>query len=371
MKRNLFALTFLFLTMFGHAQEVFTNVFLPLTPFSLHTIEDDLYVGIFGQDATRPAGIYKVAFSDSDNEILVSQIDFGGVGVLELAHDQSTNILYASNITGIYKVDLNQSLPVTPELLYDGAYEFINGLLLKDGFLYASNSEEILKINVLNSSAEIIYTVPDDRSIIMGEIVNNLLYYFERLNTTKELDLVSFNLNDSDPSGTLISDMNGYAGFIQDAYAKNNTLYATIESAGPAIHHILKFDLNNSIPLLADEVLTFDSSRSALGVTSYQTDLYYCTGDNDISRLEDSSLSIPSIKELHASVWPNPVKKQLTVNNSAPYNSTFVIHTATGSAIRKGALAGGVIDCSDLKSGLYFLTLKTETQTQVLKFIKL
>ena len=60
---------------------------------------------------------------------------------------------------------------------------------------------------------------------------------------------------------------------------------------------------------------------------------------------------------LDLSVFPNPFKNIITVNNSLN-NKTFIVYDLFGRNIQSGIVLNGKIDLSKIKTGAYFLVLK-------------
>lgn len=73
-------------------------------------------------------------------------------------------------------------------------------------------------------------------------------------------------------------------------------------------------------------------------------------------------------------IYPNPTTDIITINHNLPFNKQPVvqIHSVTGTLIREEQLTQSTHDISNLPSGVYIITLKTDKglQTQT-KFVKL
>ncbi len=79
------------------------------------------------------------------------------------------------------------------------------------------------------------------------------------------------------------------------------------------------------------------------------------------------SLSIPN--ELQISLYPNPAVNQITVDGETSKDAVYSIVTTSGNVIKKGALKG-VINVSDLSSGLYVMMVQDYSGIKSSKFYK-
>lgn len=82
-----------------------------------------------------------------------------------------------------------------------------------------------------------------------------------------------------------------------------------------------------------------------------------------------SSLGLQEETAMTAVAYPNPFTNQIQINTIATAN--YEIYTINGKRVVSGTINGSkAIDTHALVSGMYFLQLKTATNTQVLKLIK-
>jgi hypothetical protein len=73
------------------------------------------------------------------------------------------------------------------------------------------------------------------------------------------------------------------------------------------------------------------------------------------------------------SVYPNPVASFLMIRNELPVNDfNFRIQNSLGQVLLEDQLIGSdnSVNISQLKTGIYFLTIKNETKSMSMKFIK-
>uniref|UniRef100_UPI00262CE952 T9SS type A sorting domain-containing protein n=1 Tax=uncultured Chryseobacterium sp. TaxID=259322 RepID=UPI00262CE952 len=68
-------------------------------------------------------------------------------------------------------------------------------------------------------------------------------------------------------------------------------------------------------------------------------------------------------------IYPNPVNDVLNITN-LPANTKYEIHNAVGQIVKSGTIDEGQVRVSELVKGTYFITLKGNTVSESLKFIK-
>jgi hypothetical protein len=73
---------------------------------------------------------------------------------------------------------------------------------------------------------------------------------------------------------------------------------------------------------------------------------------------DNCDLGMPDINKPAIKAWPNPVKKQLNLNN-LDGGHDFELYDAAGKIVMKGKVAEGqTIDMEALAGGIYLLRLK-------------
>lgn len=348
------------------AQEIFTDCFVGAgAPFSLQVINNELYVGLFDPNTNGMAYIQKVSFDDPTNKTTIAEAPYA-VGFLKMTYDENTNILYAGTNSTLYKIDLSNTLPIQGEPIPDSSVNINGGLIVKNNNLYFRRNNQIKKKDVSDALFPETLVYNGSNLLVLGEIWNNELYFFELSDGNNDIDLLKINLSDNNPTPTLVSAMTGYSGFVQDAHINNGYLYTTIEFSGES--SIVKFNLNETLPLTTQFVVTPDNSP--LGIVNYLTDLYYATASQNIFRLEDENLSLQRNKLTQLEVYPNPVNDYLTISSVSTSNFSFKIRSVTGQIVLKGEVENRKINSSSLPSGVYFLELTSDHQQQVIKVLK-
>ena len=78
-------------------------------------------------------------------------------------------------------------------------------------------------------------------------------------------------------------------------------------------------------------------------------------------------------KDLGITLFPNPTVDKISIKSSFLQGNSLVffeIYDLKGSLIKRGKLLNQQINVNDLKTGVYFLNVKSENKKQTLKFIK-
>lgn len=80
-------------------------------------------------------------------------------------------------------------------------------------------------------------------------------------------------------------------------------------------------------------------------------------------------LSTGEVETKKFSLYPNPVNDVIHITN-LPANTKYEIHNAVGQIIKKGTIEDSKVRVSELVKGTYFISLKGNTISESLKFIK-
>jgi hypothetical protein len=126
------------------------------------------------------------------------------------------------------------------------------------------------------------------------------------------------------------------------------------------------------------EIEMADEVYIGLAVTAHNNDGSLC--DATFSALEidagiecETSINLPSAEVI--SVYPNPVSDILTLDiaeKALGTNSMIFLHNTRGQLVLKAEVTGSShsIDLSDLPTGLYYATLRTDREDIVKKIVK-
>jgi hypothetical protein len=338
-------------------QEVFTDVFAGQAPISLLTIDDQLYVSTFGAGNGQETGIFRVDFDNPDSFEVVAEFPTSGAGLLYMAYDPDTNSIFAPlALPGdpIIRLDLNQSLPITPEILLEESGTSINnGFIYDNGFIYYYNfmMDSIRRISTSGGSAETVFNIPDANNLVISQIFNNQLYY-TRVSDDTGSDL--YRIDISNPVETLVSDLDGITVFQQSSYLNEDKLFMGFEALGS----IISLDLSSSIPI-QPEIVTDNTQIGVLGITSYLDDIFYTTGAQNVFRLEDGLLSTSDFENNNLSVYPNPMQNQLFLTSASQEPMRYEVYDVLGKNVLNGEYVDSGIDVSQLVNGMYFVRIAT------------
>lgn len=96
-------------------------------------------------------------------------------------------------------------------------------------------------------------------------------------------------------------------------------------------------------------------------------------GEGDWAVYNSVLLSTPTFDQKSFTMYPNPVKENLTINNTSDQNVTATIYDVIGTALQKLLLEANTstINVKALNTGLYFVVFENESGERVSKkFVK-
>ncbi len=146
------------------------------------------------------------------------------------------------------------------------------------------------------------------------------------------------------------------------------------DNTGAGFCDSLTLDVNNYHPTLA--LLT--GTTYSYDITSFWGSTATITSTNDIEYTRtmicgSAPVGIESNDEIQQlSIYPNPASDAMVVEFGSENSLSLIVTDLSGKAIinRPNFVSGTRIDLTDLKSGLYIIHLKSETQLIFQKFIK-
>lgn len=97
--------------------------------------------------------------------------------------------------------------------------------------------------------------------------------------------------------------------------------------------------------------------------------IYFKKGLEEYGSSNMISTDITEYVDKHLSIFPNPVSNQLTIVSSQAINKVEIIDL-TGKLIKTFKENTGILDVSDLNSGIYFIKLIADEETITKKFVK-
>lgn len=138
---------------------------------------------------------------------------------------------------------------------------------------------------------------------------------------------------------------------------------------------LISIYLNNSdlspvrIDISTISTIKFKSTKIVVNRDSDSSLDYYFSDITKITFNEESGLSIETMNAQTASIYPNPVKDNLTIQNASNIiGSDIHIYSTTGQLVAKHSQWNGEsIDVSRLCPGVYFININNST---TLKFVK-
>lgn len=358
----------LFISFFkAQSQTIYTEVFQGFTPAPLLELDNYLYVGTFA-NASEPAQIFRVPIDNPTIMELVSDFSGPSSGVWKMTYDPAQNSLLVYNLIGLYKIDLNQSLPIIPEEIIDQLAFCSGGITQKDGIVYiaCANEISIVDSNASNPVLELFFTLPAGDDPFNPIFYGNELYFSTRNNG--DFDLYKLNIND--PAGTyeLVSNLNQNTGGIQSSLIAVSFLYLGVEGT---THRVLKLDLTNPNLPIEEEVLIDNFSGAAIGLARNGNRIFITDGfTQNIWEYTDTTLGNNDFIQTSFQLSPNPTMGTLLLKGNVNVNTHYTIYGIGGEKLLHGNYTSDGIDTSLLNSGVYFIQILTDGIVQTEKFIK-
>jgi len=158
------------------------------------------------------------------------------------------------------------------------------------------------------------------------------------------------------------------SGYIQDM--TNNDIDAYLCLVNPTTGTILGDVTYGGI--YEDEFLDFDfTNDNGFICIGYSQNL--AAGNSDVYLVKtdangEQTLINENIVNNEATIYPNPSSEIINIVNNN--YSTYSIISLDGKVIENGSINDNSVNISNLKSGIYFITLKNNSKTSTLKFIK-
>ena len=97
--------------------------------------------------------------------------------------------------------------------------------------------------------------------------------------------------------------------------------------------------------------------------------VYFKKGLEEYGSSNMISTDITEYVDKHLSIFPNPVSNQLTIVSNQAINEVEIVDL-TGKLIKTFKENTGILDVSDLTSGIYFIKLIADEKTITKKFVK-
>lgn len=342
-------------------QSVFTDVFAGQTPAPLLIINDELYVGTL--QTSHPV-LQKVPLNDPNNPILVATICSQGCGggPWKMVYDLNNNDIYAYSLNGWFsKVDLDQSLPITPEQLVP---TFSSGMAISGSTIYIAVGEDLYTydIDVGPSSFDLYYS-DSGNTILNPAIYNGELYY--AWGVQPSLNLYKIDLSQQNPVRTEVAV--NITGAVQSSLMVQKYLYLGLESESK----ILRFDLDDSSYPLTSVTVLPNPDGGVIGLANHGNSIYASEGNsNHIISFVDSDLGMTDVNNSAISMFPNPVEDKLFLNYQGQEDDVeFHIYNVGGQILQSGEIMDHIY-VSQLADGLYFIEFVSDVGKQTKKFIK-
>lgn len=362
----------LLLAFHGQAQTtLFSEAIQPNVPCALELIGDDLYVGTLAAESL----LQKIDLSNPDEAILIHDFD-APTGIWKMAYHAPSNSIYAYVYTfnTLYRFDLDQSPPITPEFVLN-PNALINGMVMHGDLLIYSQqsttpfSDSIYSYNVVTGDDPVFIL---ENPIEDGQLRNLRVYqdeiYYSNVIAPSDIALFKIPLNEPDPTPTLVSELEfGSNGADQSMLLVGSQLYIGIEAPD---HLVLKLDLAQSLPIDA-QIMISDYPGAPLGLAFKDGTFYGSEGFSyTLVNFEDPNLSITENGVNEITLYPNPSSGRVFLQGQSTEVETFRLYSASGQLLTNGVYLSEGIDLSGLPNGLYFLEHTGEQGSIVKRVLK-
>jgi uncharacterized Zn ribbon protein len=145
------------------------------------------------------------------------------------------------------------------------------------------------------------------------------------------------------------------------------------ERSGVAISGPFTFKANSvqNVDLAFVSARDFSDSNSVALLKSYLSEIKNAFNTNP-KGFGDNYVGIHQNKNELGQLFafPNPAKEYLTLSKTVNHENEFVILDSFGRVIKKGKVTTNLIPVSELKPGIYSLTIKSRTEVKAIKFVK-
>jgi hypothetical protein len=123
--------------------------------------------------------------------------------------------------------------------------------------------------------------------------------------------------------------------------------------------------------LYKSKIMEYDLISNSLNTIYSSSNKSNCNDINNFILLNDIYTGIQDKEEKEQfTLFPNPTKDQLTIKGISKINS-IEIYNNTGQPILKQTNNSNQIDVSGFTPGIYFIRVRTESEMEVKKFIKM
>jgi photosystem II stability/assembly factor-like uncharacterized protein len=303
-------------------------------------------------------------FRSSDNGSTWTPVNNGlsGNGLIVNALIVNGSIIYAGTSSGVYKSSDSGASWKPYNTGLSGNAIAIRSLMVLDqnifaatgaGVFYSSDNAETwtqMNSGLTGYNLNIASLAANDSYIFAGTQYKGVWRHFI---SDKNLSV----------SSTVLT-MDYWENSTADFTITSNTGWSISSSAAWLSVNPTSGTLNGNIMLTA-QANPLTSSRIAM-VTVSGTDVLPVTVT---VTQQGSTTDISELSATEISIYPNPARN--TLNFSGLVNSAEVsVYNLQGSLIFRHQLSGNSLDVSNLKTGMYFIKIDSETETTLRRFVK-
>ncbi len=349
MKKNylLSCIFILFFTLYNVQAQITTVLDGVAQPTAVLLQGNDLYFGEFGGSYYK----YDLSSSDAPIEILATN------GIYRTV--KSGNFIYVSEGTAgrISRIDITETVP-QPLVMLDNLI-FPRGVVIKDDFLYYTDSSEngsVSRINLSETSPLIEVLITDQGQPNGIGIIGNDLYFSDwNSGNISKIDITS-----SIPTATII--VSGLLNPTEIIVNGNNLLVSEYSN-----NKVLNVDVSSS-PAVVTDIVTNIISPTGLFLNG--DELYISEfGANRIVKYTSPVFGVEEnqVGNSRLVLSPNPSNDFVQVTGLIDA-SNYTIYNSIGTEVNKGTIANNQqVNVMNLQTGVYFVRF---ADGNAIKFIK-
>ncbi len=346
------------------ANSEFTSLGSTYTLFSTYFYGRSSIIGDFNNDGKNDVvwiatdAMY-IALNSTENGKYDADITFEAISKI------SSQRVSVNNNIGVAKGDFNK----------DGNLDFVVNGRNYDSTTKSYYGSYYLLLGNGDGTFNISYPLTDDgftgSYVAAGDINNDGYDEFALIRNNNEgssasqLYLYSWNTENNELDGTLIFSDDSNSGREVIMEDVNNDSYVDIIHRGKSGSNVMIFLNDGSGNFSSSPDMSISvNSRNTSQISVYDMDgnglkdivIFNSSKISYIPLVYDKSTDISEVNTSTLNVWPNPTSSLIHING-VQESETYQLYSVTGALVKTGEIANATIDISDLKAGIYLLTI--------------
>ena len=273
------------------------------------------------------------------------------------------NLLYYTDLGGrIYRTDITD--PTHNITIIATGLQRCEGLAIRNNYLYISTFDtgKIVKLNLNDTfpttTTDVFTGLSGPASIAFN---GDELYISGAYNG--DGGIFKINITDTTPTITNVVLVTGNA--LNKIRFIGNEMYFAETTSGLKLS---KIDITEAFPPTKTDVVT--NINFPTGFVFDGDDIYITEYYSGILKFTQNTASVQDTSLNTVSVYPNPTKNVLNISGIDNLQSYRIFNLLGKEILAKTEIQNNSIDVSNLKKGVYFITIKDENNTYTKKFIK-